>query len=196
MLGAARRSNSGPNYPRVSLNRPMNLCPWGAPFTWELPLLCWAERNGYQIDVCTNLDLEFHPEILPGYRLVLSVGHDEYWSAGMRDHLEAFVAAGGNCAFFSGNTCCWQVRVEDQGRALVCHKKYHDRDPRLQDRRSPEPDHALERPDRCPTGEPAHRPWASPTAATTASSAPTCADPARVSTRSIARTTGSLPAPG
>ena len=28
------------------------------------------------------------------YKLVLSVGHDEYWSAPMRDHLEAFIAQG------------------------------------------------------------------------------------------------------
>ena len=27
-------------------------------------------------------------------------------------------ADGGNVAFFSGNTCCWQVRSEDEGRAL------------------------------------------------------------------------------
>ena len=60
----------------------------------------------------------FCPEILDGYRLVLSVGHDEYWSAPMRDSLEAFIAKGGNAAFFSGNSVCWQVRSEDDGRAL------------------------------------------------------------------------------
>lgn len=44
---------------------------------------------------------------------MLSVGHDEYWSAAMRDNLEKYIADGGNVAFFSGNTCCWQVRSED-----------------------------------------------------------------------------------
>ena len=34
----------------------------------------------------------------------------------MRDHLEAFIGDGGNVAFFSGNTCCWQVRSEDGGQ--------------------------------------------------------------------------------
>ena len=120
---------SGPRYPRVSTLRPMHLFPWGSPVTWELPLIRWAERAGYAIDVCTNLDLEMHPEILPPYRLVLSVGHDEYWSAGMRDSLERFIANGGNCAFFSGNVCAWQVRVEDAGRALVCYKRAQDEDP-------------------------------------------------------------------
>ena len=44
-------------------------------------------------------------------RLVLSVGHDEYWSAGQRDAVEAHVRRGGNFASFSGNTMFWQVRL-------------------------------------------------------------------------------------
>jgi hypothetical protein len=67
--------------------------------------------------------------LLKHYRLVLSVGHDEYWAAPMRDHLEKFIADGGNVAFFSGNTCCWQVRSEDKGRALVCWKQAYRDDP-------------------------------------------------------------------
>ena len=62
-------------------------------------------------------------------RLVLSVGHDEYWSAPMRDHLEGFIGGGGNVAFFSGNTCCWQVRSEDGGSALTCWKQNYQTDP-------------------------------------------------------------------
>lgn len=91
---------------------------------WELPFVAWAERAGYKIDYAANSDLEFHPEILNGYRLVLSVGHDEYWSYPMRDHLEAYVADGGNVAFFSGNTMWWQVRLENAGRTIVCYKDY------------------------------------------------------------------------
>jgi hypothetical protein len=76
-----------------------------------------------------NSDLEFHPEILKNYQLVLSVGHDEYWSSPMRDNLEKYIKDGGNVAFFSGNTCCWQVRSEDAGRALVCWKQSYKDDP-------------------------------------------------------------------
>ena len=47
---------------------------------WELPVLQWAEREGFDIGVCTNADLEEHPEVLQGASLYLSVGHDEYWS--------------------------------------------------------------------------------------------------------------------
>jgi len=110
---------------RVSFNRPLR-SQFGS---WELPFVRWAESNGYVLEYAVNSDLEFHPEILPHYRLVLSVGHDEYWSSPMRDHLEQFIADGGNVAFFSGNTCCWQVRSEDDGRALTCWKQWYNTDP-------------------------------------------------------------------
>ena len=51
-------------------------------------------------------------DLLDGYDLVLSVGHDEYWSAGQRNAVEAHVQRGGNFASFSGNTMFWQVRLE------------------------------------------------------------------------------------
>jgi len=110
---------------RVSFDRPLN-SQFGS---WELPFVQWAEASGYQIDYAVNSDLEFHPQILKQYHLVLSVGHDEYWSSPMRDHLEQYIADGGNVAFFSGNTCCWQVRSEDEGRALTCWKQAYVFDP-------------------------------------------------------------------
>ena len=96
---------------------------------WESLFVTWAERKGYKLDFAANSDLEFHPEMLEDYRLVLSVGHDEYWSSPMRDHLEAFIASGGNVGFFSGNSGWWQVRSEDKGRALVCWKEAYKQDP-------------------------------------------------------------------
>lgn len=96
---------------------------------WERVFVRWAEREGYTVDVAVNADLEFHPEVLDGYRLVLSVGHDEYWSWAMRDTLEAFIANGGNVAFFSGDSVCWQVRYENDGATMVCFKSAYEHDP-------------------------------------------------------------------
>lgn len=110
---------------RVSFDRP----PASQFSSWELPFIQWAERSGYVLDYAINSDLEFRPELLAQYRLVLSVGHDEYWSTPMRDNLENFIATGGNVAFMSGNTCCWQVRSEDEGKALVCWKENYFKDP-------------------------------------------------------------------
>ena len=99
---------------------------------WELPFLEWAEREGFEIGVCTNADLEEHPEVLDGASLYLSVGHDEYWSKGMRDTVETFIAGGGNAAFFSGNTSLWQVRIEgDDHDVMVGYKAFFKNDPLL-----------------------------------------------------------------
>ena len=110
---------------RVSFDRPAV----GIFKQWELPFIVWAEQNGYALDYAANSDLEFCPELLENYRLVLSIGHDEYWSSAMRDSLEKFITNGGNAAFFSGNSVCWQVRSEDAGRALVCWKQNFHQDP-------------------------------------------------------------------
>ena len=96
---------------------------------WEHPFVAWCEREGYALDYAVNSDLEFHPGIVEPYQLVLSVGHDEYWSAPMRDTLEDYISNGGNVAFFSGNNLFWQVRSEADGRALVCWKDEFENDP-------------------------------------------------------------------
>ncbi|HSL11274.1 MAG TPA: N,N-dimethylformamidase beta subunit family domain-containing protein [Actinomycetota bacterium] len=98
-------------------------------WNWERPFVRWAEEQGYAIDVAISQDLEQQPEVLDGHRLFLSVGHDEYWSWGMRDALDGFVAGGGNAAIFSGNTCFWQVRFDDDRRAMTCFKYRADDDP-------------------------------------------------------------------
>lgn len=98
---------------------------------WERRFLRWAEGAGFQVDVAVNSDLEERPEVLDGVKLVVSVGHDEYWSWAMRDTLDAFVNAGGNHAIFSGNTSFWQVRLEDGGDTMVCFKGGAAADPVL-----------------------------------------------------------------
>jgi hypothetical protein len=90
--------------------------------TWEGPFVAWAEGAGYRFDYATNADLEERPRVLDGHRLMLSIGHDEYWSSPMRDTVEAFVAGGGHVAFLSGNTSFWQARLEDGGATMVSYK--------------------------------------------------------------------------
>ncbi len=83
---------------------------------WDAPFIGWLEQNGYAIDYATDLDLHTDPNLLAPYPLVLSVGHDEYWSKEMRDQAEAYVQSGGNFAFFSGNTCWWAVEFDGDFR--------------------------------------------------------------------------------
>ena len=114
--------------------RPRGLSDWcgGAGwFTYERTFTRWAEANGYRLDVAVSQDLERYPEILEGPRLFLSVGHDEYWSWGMRDALDGFVERGGNAAILSGNTCFWQVRFDDDHAGMTGYKYRADEDPVL-----------------------------------------------------------------
>ena len=111
---------------------PLGLSVWSGGagwWNWERPFVHWATANGYRLDVAISTDLEQHPEVLDGHRLFVCVGHDEYWSWGMRDALDAHTAAGGNAAILSGNTCCWQVRFEDDHRAMTSYKYRADEDP-------------------------------------------------------------------
>jgi hypothetical protein len=98
-------------------------------WNWERPMLRWAEANGFRVDVAVSQDLELRPEVLDGHRLYLSVGHDEYWSRGMREAVERATGAGANAAFLTGNTCYWQVRFTDEARRMTCFKYGADDDP-------------------------------------------------------------------
>ena len=104
--------------------------PTGSPATWARPAgsptsgasSSGRRRAGLELDYAISSDLEHGRGLTEGYRLVIGAGHDEYWSAGGRDTIEAFVADGGNYASFSGNTMFWQVRLERRRRSMVCHK--------------------------------------------------------------------------
>ncbi|THF54683.1 N,N-dimethylformamidase beta subunit family domain-containing protein [Ollibium composti] len=81
----------------------------------------FAERAGYKVDLVSQHDLHFTPEILLDYDCAVFVGHDEYWTWEMRDAVDAFVEQGGHAARFAGNFM-WQTRLEDEGRKQVCYK--------------------------------------------------------------------------
>ena len=105
----------------VSFDRPFGI---GFLYDIECAFAAWFETFGLSeslgFDYCTSLDLDGDGVDLARYQLVLSLGHDEYWSQSMRNKVEAFVLGGGNAAFFSGNLCWWQVRFENGG--VTCFK--------------------------------------------------------------------------
>ncbi len=100
----------------------------GQFLSWELPMIRWLEGSGYRVAYCTGVDLHDDPDLPARYPLFLSVGHDEYWSREMRDHLEERIAAGGNVAFLSGNVSWWQIRFSDSRDRIYCYKD-KNRDP-------------------------------------------------------------------
>ena len=97
---------------------------------WELPFIEWADERGSRL-ACVRMRISKNtPRSWTAQRLYLSVGHDEYWSRGMRDTVEGFIATGGNAAFFSGNTSLWQVRIEgDDHDVMIGYKSFFKSDP-------------------------------------------------------------------
>jgi hypothetical protein len=105
-------------------------------FTYERRFVEWADAHGFELDMAASSDLAAHPEVADGYDLILSIGHDEYWSAGQRSTIEAHIARGGHLASFSGNTCFWQVQLTTDAAGepdgYVCMKySAHTSDPVL-----------------------------------------------------------------
>jgi len=96
---------------------------------WEFLFVQWAEDNGIELDYATSLDLHNNPDLLKPYTSYISVGHDEYWSAEMRNHLEDWIAQGGLASFFSGNTAFWQVRFQNDESTMVGYKQKFFEDP-------------------------------------------------------------------
>ncbi len=113
---------------------------------WEYNMVRWLERSGYDVTYCTNIDthennLETHSikPMLWLHKAFLSVGHDEYWSANMRQNVETARDYGVSLGFFSANTCYWQIRFEssfitqDINRTIVAYKESAALDPYARD---------------------------------------------------------------
>ncbi len=92
----------------------------------EYPLIYHAEQLGLDVTYWTDVDLHERPQLLENHKALFSLGHDEYWSAQMRNAADQAVAGGVNLAFLGANACYRQIRFEasDVGpnRQEVCYK--------------------------------------------------------------------------
>ena len=89
---------------------------------WDAPFIRWAERSGYCLDYCTDWDVHREAGLLGKYNLLLSAGHDEYWSEPMRQNIAEYIEEGGNVGFFGANCCWFRVHYVDDDTAMVCDK--------------------------------------------------------------------------
>jgi hypothetical protein len=111
----------GPRAHRVTFDRP-----WGkyanSPLWWEIQLVRFLEREGYDVSYQSDVDTDADPGSLLRHRLVMTAGHDEYWTKGIRDAFDAALAGGTNLAFMGSNTGYGQIRYEDDRRTIVTYK--------------------------------------------------------------------------
>lgn len=107
---------------RVSFDRPYGKYPQvvdqplsqgsGEFLLWEYPLCYWLEQEGYDVTYCSNIDTHTDREGLNRVKCFLSVGHDEYWTLPMYEHVKGAVDNGLNAAFLSGNAVMWVIDLQ------------------------------------------------------------------------------------
>ena len=116
---------------RVSFDRPYNWVLPGAqgPLGWELPLIGFLEREGYDVTYQSDAFTDAHPRSLLHHRLDVVAGHDEYWSMRMRNGWDRARDAGVNLAFMGANAAYWNVRMQDAGRTIFTYKSTYDPEP-------------------------------------------------------------------
>jgi hypothetical protein len=88
---------------------------------WEQKFVDFMTAENRTFEVITDDDLA-DPNLLGNYRLVLLVGHSEYWTLTARQTLEAYINGGGNVAVFGGNSMWWQARVDLTERQFTVYK--------------------------------------------------------------------------
>ena len=151
-------SNSGEKgaATKVSFNRPLTIRPENTSSSYyqepvfgrEVQAVRFLEREGYDVSYVTDADVDREPDILLKHRVDMVLGHDEYWTAAMRDGWDAALAAGHNEIFMGGDIGTWMVRYEDGGRTLVGYKGHHDPvtppTKKFRDQIPPEPECELE----------------------------------------------------
>lgn len=93
----------------------------GSFMLWEFPLVYWIEREGYDVSYQSAVDTHTDGPGLLRAKSFLSVGHDEYWSREMYDHVKGAIAAGVNVAFLSSDTC-WGLITFLPGASGAFHR--------------------------------------------------------------------------
>ncbi|WP_344920108.1 N,N-dimethylformamidase beta subunit family domain-containing protein [Streptosporangium oxazolinicum] len=110
----------------VSFDRPYDTSGARLFLDMERDAIELAERRGVPLAYVTSLDLDRDPHVLDGARGLVSLGHDEYWSPGMRRTVETARDHGTNLAFLGANAVYWRIRFAatplGPRRLVVCHK--------------------------------------------------------------------------
>ncbi len=124
---------NSPRAVKVSLNRPDSISDFsGASFNssngyWEIYIVQWLERTGYNVVYSTDIDTHQDGKHLLQYRGVIVPSHSEYWTDEMVTALVYARDAGVNLAFLGANAVYWRVRLETSAagevdRTLVSYK--------------------------------------------------------------------------
>ena len=112
---------------QVSFDRPYGSgAGTGSLFTHDVDMVRWLEASGYDVTYISDVDQATNPGFMQGHRVLLEVGHPEYWSWNERDNVDAALAAGSNMVFAAANVSWWNIRLGASSvgpnRVITCYK--------------------------------------------------------------------------
>lgn len=107
---------------QVSFQRPIAL------ETFSPYCLRWLEKlEGFTKSYVVDSDLDDW-ESISNAKIIVLVGHNEYWTREGRVNFDRFVDGGGHAVILSGNTMWWQVKYSENRTKLLCFKEVPDPD--------------------------------------------------------------------
>lgn len=97
----------------VSFDRPYDSGNGATDFLGgEYPLVYFAEEHGLDVTYATDITVNDHPDTLLQHKALLSLSHDETWTAPERQGAQAALSQGVNIAFFSAAAIVRHARLE------------------------------------------------------------------------------------
>lgn len=97
----------------------------GSFLLWEYPLCYWLEQHGYDVTYWSNIDTHIDRKGLDRVKCFLSIGHDEYWSLEMYDHVKSAIQGGLNVAFLCGNSVSGVIPLDLKNPSGVPGRRFY-----------------------------------------------------------------------
>jgi len=122
----------------VSLDRPYDANGADMFLTYERNVVKLAEflttqPGGLDLAYVTSMDIDAEPALLAGASVLISLGHDEYWTPQERANVTAARDNGMNLAFLGANAMFRRTRLQSSAlgaaREVVCYKTDYVADP-------------------------------------------------------------------
>jgi len=114
----------------VSYDRPyQTVTGAGRLFAGDVGMVRFVEREGYDGSYTTDSSVDTRPAQVEGHRMLLDIGHSEYWSGRAADAWRRARDGGTNLAFLASNTMAWRVRYAGVGHRIVAYKEHVAGDP-------------------------------------------------------------------
>lgn len=111
---------------QVSFDRPYSGDGLPRHFLNDVAFVRWAESIGLDVTYATSEDLHYGRVGTADRQGLIFPGHDEYWSAEMRDNVETTLDAGNSLAFFGANNVYWNIRFSADARIMACYRHVPD----------------------------------------------------------------------